>query len=194
MDWRTAEKREKTAQRTFVQPINPDEYRVVGGELEGTVNLSTKSCTCRKFDMDQYPCVHGMAACLYRHIKFHHMCKHYYYASTLCTAYAESIYLVGDVMQWEVPNDVQMMVVLPSDNRRRAVGRPRKKRILSQGEDKKRYKCGRCKQVGHNRAWCTELIAHENDVSTSSGGHWQFVISIQYVVFSFFLFTTFILS
>ena len=66
-------KREKTVQCTFVQPINPDEYRVVGGELEGTVNLSTKFCTCRKFDMDQYPCVHGMAACLYRHIEFHHV-------------------------------------------------------------------------------------------------------------------------
>ena len=119
--------------------------------------------------MNQYPCVHGMVACLYRHIEFHHMCSHYYYASTLCTAYAESIYPVGDVMQWEVPNDVQMMVVLPPDNRRRAVGRPRKNRILSQGEDKMRYKCGRCKQVGHNRARCTEPIAHEN-VRTSGGG------------------------
>ena len=44
--------RENTAQRTFVQPINPDEYRVAGGELEGMINLSTKSCTCKKFDMD----------------------------------------------------------------------------------------------------------------------------------------------
>ena len=160
---------ENTSQRTFVQPINPDEYRVVGGELEGTVNLRTKTCTCRKFDMDQYSCVHGMSACLYRHIEFHHMCSHYYYANTLCTAYSDSVYLVGDVMQWEVPNDVQMMVVLPPDNRRRAVGRPRKNRILSQGEDKMRYKCGRCKQVGHNRARCTEPIAHEN-VGTSGGG------------------------
>ena len=160
---------ENTSQRTFVQPINPDEYRVVGGELEGTVNLRTKTCTCRKFDMDQYPCVHGMTAYLYRHIEFHHMCSHYYYASTLCTAYSDSVYPVGDVMQWEVPNDVQMMVVLPPDNRRRPVGRPRKNRILSQGEDKLRYKCGRCKQVGHNRARCTEPIAHEN-VRTSGGG------------------------
>ena len=62
-----------------------------------------------------------------------------------------------------------MIVVLPPDNRRRAVDRSRKNRILSQGEDKMRYKCGRCKQVGHNRARCTEPIAHEN-VGTSGDG------------------------
>ena len=62
-----------------------------------------------------------------------------------------------------------MMVVLPPDNRRRAVGRPRKNKILSQEEDKMRYKCGQCKQVGHNRIRCTEPIAHEN-VGTSGGG------------------------
>ena len=67
--------REKIAQCTFVQLINPDEYKVVGSELEGTVNLSTKCYTCRKFDIDQYPYVHGMTACLYKHIKFHHMCS-----------------------------------------------------------------------------------------------------------------------
>ena len=71
---------------------------MIGGELEGTVNLSTKSCTCKKFDMDQYSCVHGMVACLYRHIEFHHMCSHYYHANTLCAAYADSKYLVGDIM------------------------------------------------------------------------------------------------
>ena len=124
--------------------------------------------------MDQYPCVHGMAACLYRHIEFHHICWHYYYTSTLCTTYAESIYPVGDVMQWEVSNDVQTMVVLPLDNIRRIVCRPRKNWILSQGEDKMRYKCSRYKQVRHNRAWCTESIVRENDVGTSGGGHWQF--------------------
>ena len=73
------------------------------------------------------------------------MCSHYYYASTLYAAYAELIYLVGDVMQWEVPNDVQMMIMLLSDNRRRDVDKPKKNKNLSQGENKMKYKCGRCK-------------------------------------------------
>ena len=69
---------------------------MVGGELEGTVNLSTKSCICRKFDMDQYPCVLRMTTYLYRHIDVHHMCSHYYHANII---YADSIYHIGDIMQ-----------------------------------------------------------------------------------------------
>ena len=36
-----------------------------------------------------------------------------------------------------------------------------------------KYKCGRCKQVRHNRARCTELIAYDNDAGTSGGGRNQ---------------------
>ena len=63
-----------------------------------------------------------------------------------------------------------MMTVRPLNNRRRAVGRPKKNRILSQGEKRMKYKCSRCKQVGHNRARCTEPIAYGNDADTSGGG------------------------
>ena len=45
-------KREQIAQRTFVEAINPNEYRVIGGYLKKTVNLTTRSCTYRKFDLE----------------------------------------------------------------------------------------------------------------------------------------------
>ena len=90
-------KKEKIAQRSFVTAINPYQFRVVGDHLEGVVNLTAKTCMCRKFNMDHYPCVHAMACCLYRHIQFHNMCSHYYHADTLCAAYEESIYPVGDI-------------------------------------------------------------------------------------------------
>ena len=66
--------------------------------------------------------------------------------------------------------DVQMMTMRPPNNRRWAVGRPKKNRILSQGEKMMKYKCGRCKQVGHNCARCTEPIAYDNDIGSSGGG------------------------
>ncbi len=148
-------KHHENAQRMFVQPINPNEYRVIGNPMEGLVNLNTKSCTCRKFDLDQYPCVHAMAVCLNRRIDFHTMCSHYYHTSTHYIAYADSIYPVGPTTQWEVPQEVESIIVRPPDIRRRSVGRPRKNRILFQEEEKIKYKCGRCGNTGHNRARCT---------------------------------------
>ena len=105
-----------------------------------------------------------MAACRYRHLLYHVMCSPYYYVETLCVAYADSIYPVGDIDQWEVPQKVQTRVVRPFDMRQRSAGRPRKKRILSQGEDRIQYKCRRCGRRGHNRAKC------KNNFVTDEGG------------------------
>ena len=69
------------------------------------------------------------------------MTSRYYYAETLRAAYAESIYPVGDPVQCDVSNEVKMRSVLPPEMRRRSASRPKKNRILSQGEDKIRYKC-----------------------------------------------------
>ena len=58
-------KRSQIASRMLVSPINPNQYRVVGSnEMEGLVDLSSKTYTSRKFDTDQFPCVHTIAACM----------------------------------------------------------------------------------------------------------------------------------
>ena len=155
------------ASRMLVRPINPNQYRVVGSnQLEGMVDLANRTCTCKKFDLHQFPCVHAMAACMQRHIPFHAMTSPYYYARTLCAAYAESIYPVGDIVQWDICLEVKNRIVLPPVLRRRSAGRPRKNRILSQGEDKIRYKCSRCHQLGHNRAKCKEPFDEDRNGGT----------------------------
>ena len=120
-----------TAQLLIVQLINPSEFRVTGAPAEGTVNLTTRSCTCRKFDLDQYPCIHAMAASRYRHLPYHVMCSPYYHSDVLHAVYANSIYPVGDVQQWDVSHEIQMRVVRPPFMRCRSADRPRKNRILS---------------------------------------------------------------
>ena len=93
-------KQSEIASKMLVSPINPNQYRVVGSnEMEGLVDLSNKTCTCRKFDLNQFPCVHAIAANMRRHIPFHIMTSRYYYAETLRVAYAESIFPVGDRVQ-----------------------------------------------------------------------------------------------
>lgn len=62
-----------------------------------------------------------------------------------------------------------MMIVQSPDTTRRAVDRLRKNRILAQGKEKIKYKCGRCKNIGHNHVRYTELIAHDDNVGASGG-------------------------
>ena len=124
----------------LISPMNPNQYRVVGSnELEGLVDLSNKTRTCKKSDLDWFPCVHAIAPCMRRHTPFHIMTSRYYCAKTLRATYVESIYLVCPV-QWDVSNELKMRLVLPPEMRRCSAGRPRKNRILFQREDKIRYK------------------------------------------------------
>ncbi|WJZ85788.1 hypothetical protein VitviT2T_005306 [Vitis vinifera] len=46
-----------------VEPINSKECNVNYAGISAQVNLDTRSCTCRKFDLDHIPCAHAIAAC-----------------------------------------------------------------------------------------------------------------------------------
>ncbi|KAK3211093.1 hypothetical protein Dsin_015799 [Dipteronia sinensis] len=54
------------------------------------------------------------------------------------------------MQEWNVPDDVQSVVVLPPKGRKPR-GRPSKKRKPSRGEEIVHRKCGRCRGLGHNR-------------------------------------------
>ncbi|KAK3183075.1 hypothetical protein Dsin_030361 [Dipteronia sinensis] len=84
----------------------------------------------------------------------YYYCSHYYHKETLAIAYAGSIYPVGPMQEWDVPDDVQSRVVLPPKGRKPS-GRPPKKRKPSQGEEIVHRKYGRCGGLGHNRLKCS---------------------------------------
>ncbi|KAK3188651.1 hypothetical protein Dsin_028212 [Dipteronia sinensis] len=71
--------------------------------------------------------------------------------------YAGSIYPVGPMQEWDVPDDVQNRVVQPPKGRKPS-GRPPIKRRPSQGEEIVHRKCGRCRGLGHNRQICKAPI------------------------------------
>lgn len=48
------------AKNLLVEVINLCEFKVIGGSFEGVMKLKCKSYTCKKFDMDQYPCDHAI--------------------------------------------------------------------------------------------------------------------------------------
>nr|XP_015898030.1 uncharacterized protein LOC107431586 [Ziziphus jujuba var. spinosa] len=47
-----------------VIPLNLYEFQIFGyGMFVGVVNLENKTCSCKEFDIDGFPCVHAIEAC-----------------------------------------------------------------------------------------------------------------------------------
>ena len=115
--------------------------------------LHNHSCTCWHFDLDHISCSHAIAACRYTHMSCYPLCSKYYTVNSLLSSYAESIYPPRHQTYWMIPDDIGSRVVLPSKTRR-PTGRPRKERIPSGGEGKRRRRCGWCGDYGHNQKSC----------------------------------------
>ncbi|KAL0544768.1 hypothetical protein IC582_019893 [Cucumis melo] len=158
------QKKQEGALTMKVNPIDCYQFHVKDLDKEEVVNLQTKECTCKEFQAEQLPCSHAIAAARDRNINVYSLCANYYTNECLLAAYAEAVYPVGNQSDWKTSEDYVHMTVLPPKVVKR-VGRPKKKRIPSVGEAPKLHKCGRCKQIGHNRLTCTNPISYTDKSS-----------------------------
>ena len=83
---------------------------------------------------------------------FINLCSDFYTIESLAIAYAQPVESIGDVTDWEVPNEIQEMYVYPPIEAPPS-GRRKKLRIPFTGEDVNRrtVRCGRYNELGHNR-------------------------------------------
>ncbi|XP_024014435.1 uncharacterized protein LOC112088397 [Eutrema salsugineum] len=152
------EARVEDAKLLPVQEIDQHRAEVLGTTSAHVVNLTEKTCTCRRFDLDKIPCVHAIAAADRRKLSPISLCHHYYHTSYLQQAYAVSV-MPRDVAL-PVPDEVATKICLPPDVRNRP-GRPKKIRIkgafeaaMASKRPRKIPKCGNWGQGGHNRLTC----------------------------------------
>ncbi|GAB2282125.1 hypothetical protein Dimus_039520 [Dionaea muscipula] len=163
-----------------VKPIGNFNYQVMDGQRGYVVDLSLRSCTCRRFDLDLLPCAHAIAAVRYYH--YHHrswiyhlvrmilifflcrrrakqsvasICADYYKVDTLMQMYAGRVCPVGDPDDWDCPERVREKLVNPPVIHIPA-GRPKSRRIPSGAERRPRrqQRCSNCQDVGHNHVNC----------------------------------------
>ncbi|XP_073120890.1 uncharacterized protein [Henckelia pumila] len=111
------------------------EFDVRSGRHSAIVDLESKRCTCRVFDIDRVPCSHAIAASWLAKIDLYQLCSEYYSTMTWCMAYSETVYPVPEESEW--PRNINFPVVLPPCLEKR-VGRKKQKRIPSIGEFSKR--------------------------------------------------------
>ncbi|CAH9148602.1 unnamed protein product [Cuscuta epithymum] len=123
------------------------------------VDLEAKTCTCREFELEDFVCVHAVAAIGKRTgISCYDYISKYYHRSAWFEAYKGVIYPLGDYTAEDIPEEYENWVVNPPVSEKRTSGRPKNKRIPSIGEFVSRQTCGRCKQHGHNQKTCNNPI------------------------------------
>ncbi|KAK2662344.1 hypothetical protein Ddye_000918 [Dipteronia dyeriana] len=161
--------KDEKARYLTVYPITYYSFFVKDGDLDGTVDLTSKTCTCREFDMDGLLCEHALACIRVRRFSYIDYCSPYYSSAFLAAAYSGEIHPVGHPSEWLVPEDIASIVVLPPVGRR-LPGRPKKKRIPSFGEGVSQSRCTTCHHNGHNSHSCTHSRSSRPLTSTSGVG------------------------
>ncbi|GKC20858.1 transposase, MuDR, MULE transposase domain protein [Tanacetum coccineum] len=139
-----------------VKGVNEYQYQVSDGQYIRAVNLQTGICECRKWQLSGLPCGHviaitrflGLTDCVQYVADWFKKPK---YQGT----YSESIHFLGNMQQWEFPQNIQKAIPPRMDNPQ--PGRPKNtNRIQSQGEEPRVIQCSRCKQAGHKRDQCSQ--------------------------------------
>ncbi|GKD01308.1 transposase, MuDR, MULE transposase domain protein [Tanacetum coccineum] len=139
-----------------VHGINSTKYQVVAEEINYIVDLRSRTCTCRRWQLSGLPCSHVIAVSTNKgYTDLGVWAEHWFKKTTYKSTYANSIYPVGDVEAWNTKCNVPN--VLPPSTNTRPAGRPKKKdRIRSKGEMPKKTYCSRCNSGGHDRNACHE--------------------------------------
>ena len=159
------EERYKDSKKYEARALNKVQFEVVGGKFTGVVDLSRKTCSCRVFDLDHIPCTHAIAVIQKVNGNITDFMRKYYLFASWKESYKETIYPVPMKSEWIVPEEILRMECYPPYVRRQ-VGRPRKKRILSEGEfrrvaikkTRKPITCDFCGNTSHNRKTCKNRI------------------------------------
>ncbi|XP_039020304.1 uncharacterized protein LOC120152079 [Hibiscus syriacus] len=146
---------------------NESEFEVHSpGEGASVVDIRTRSCYCRGWDLTGLPCAHAIAAllsCRQNMRKFTESC---FTVANYRKAYSQTIHPVPDKALWEeMPeqfrngNNYADVIIKPPKLLEQPV-RPKKRRALTGnvGRAKRMVHCSRCNQTGHFRTTCTAPI------------------------------------
>ncbi|KAH0699024.1 hypothetical protein KY284_013239 [Solanum tuberosum] len=118
-------------------------HTITDGAKRFTVCLNTRMCSCGRFQHDEIPCSHALAAIRHRNKHRDDYCSAYYSNKNYQDTYAIPIEPLSCESTWGVPSHVLEEVVLPPITRKQP-GRPPKndrKKGFTEGEGKNRKLC-----------------------------------------------------
>ncbi|XP_028093387.1 uncharacterized protein LOC114293509 isoform X2 [Camellia sinensis] len=152
-----------------------DEYQVMEGVTVHIVNLLSRSCCCRVWDISGVPCKHAAACISHRRMNIETFCDQAYQRHKFLGAYGDIIHPIHDESMWdEVPEEALKPPILkrlpgrPPNSRRREVGE-----ATPGASDSRRsctIKCTICKEIGHNKRTCQRAPVKRKGKSSSISG------------------------
>ncbi|EOX94543.1 PREDICTED: uncharacterized protein LOC18613209 [Theobroma cacao] len=131
------------------------------------VDIRSRSCYCRGWQLRGLPCAHAVAALLSCRQNVRRFTESYFTVASYRKAYSQTIHPVPDKALWkemseqflkEGEKDVEFILKPPKSLQ--PPGRPRKRRARAEnaGRAKRVVHCSRCNQAGHFRSTCTAPI------------------------------------
>ncbi|CAH1415299.1 unnamed protein product [Lactuca virosa] len=129
------------------------------------VNLDERKCSCRVWQVQGRPCVHAADFIAFiRDANWDKYVDPYFNIENFKAAYAFQIAPMSGQDQWAQKNEEKIYPPLI----KRPPGRPRKNRIKSSDESKRRHKCPRCGECGHREKTCKNPASQNSDGSETS--------------------------
>ena len=107
-------------------------FEVIQGAERYDVNLETRTCGCRSWQLRAYPCVHALAAIAYMNLKAEDYIDECYSKSSFLASYEYTINPLADSSMW--PRNPALNSILPP-LKRRMPGRPCVKRKRASNEN-----------------------------------------------------------
>ncbi|CAI9765416.1 unnamed protein product [Fraxinus pennsylvanica] len=152
---------EATNRASKYQVLRSDEveFEVLSTERSDIVNIGTRSCSCRDWQLYGIPCSHAVAALVYSKKDVYAFTERYFTLASYCETYAEEIRPIPGKIEWkkegETTMDDEIRIVRPPKVRR-PPGRPEKKRMCVEDlhREKHTVHCSRCNQTGHYKSTC----------------------------------------
>ncbi|KAL0297754.1 UNVERIFIED_CONTAM: hypothetical protein Sradi_6827500 [Sesamum radiatum] len=123
------------------------------------VNLRTRTCNCRVWDVSGIPCKHAALGIFHRRDSLESFCDSRFSKENYMKAYSYYIHPVPDPTFWPQDLEVEPTNLLPPIVRRMP-GRPKKNRRKEPGEApnvvrrSNMVRCKVCNDLGHNKRTC----------------------------------------
>ncbi|XP_075087491.1 uncharacterized protein LOC107769006 [Nicotiana tabacum] len=115
------------SQHMMVRPSTENLHLVIDSGRLFIVCLRERTCSCRRFQLDQIPCPHAWVILRSKNLEGEDYCFMYYNNEYMLKAYDIPFYPLPDKSTWTIPVEVLEQVVLPPVGNK-IPGRPKKVR------------------------------------------------------------------